>query len=151
MPFFARAIQFLDLTRRHSRECLRQQRPATGNGGLLLGARASRYTPALGARLRAGETGARSGAARPAAVASAAGALPVLGFVDFEGAAAEVGAVQRLHGARCIGVRHFHETEAARTTRITIGDQSNFLDDSVSREQGAHGLFGRREGEISNV
>ena len=94
----------------------------------------------------------RSGAARPAAVAAAAaGALPILSFVDFEGAAAEIGAVQRLHGARGIGIRHFHETEAAWTTRITIRDQSNFLDDSVSREQGAHGVFGRREGEISNV
>jgi len=83
--------------------------------------------------------------------AAAAGPLAVLRLVNLEGAAIEVLSVQRLHGAGCIGVRHFHETEAARTAGVAIRDQRDLLDRAVLREQGTYGLFGRREGEISNV
>ena len=69
-------------------------------------------------------------AARPAAVATAR-ALAILRFVDLERAAVEVGAVQRLHGTGCVGVRHLHETEAARATRVAIGDQGDLLDRSA--------------------
>src|SRR5204863_5347982 len=89
-------------------------------------------------------------AARPAAVA-AARPLAILRFVDFEGPTVEVGAVQRLHGARGVGIRHLHEAEAARPTRVAIGDQGDLLDRSVFGKQGADGLVGRGEGEISDI
>ena len=89
-------------------------------------------------------------AARPAAIA-AARPLAILRFVDFEGAAVEVGAVQRLHGAGCVGIRHLHEAEAARATRVAIGDQRDLLDGSVLGKQGADGLIGCGEREISDI
>src|ERR1700733_5401749 len=58
---------------------------------------------------------------RPAAAAP--GTFAVLGLVDREGSAVEVGTIQRLHCARSISVRHLHESEAARTARVAIADQ----------------------------
>jgi hypothetical protein len=90
-------------------------------------------------------------AAWAAAAATAAAASAILGFVDLEGTAIEVLAVQGLHGAGCIGVRHFDEAEAAGPTRLTIIDQRNFLDRTVGGKQGAHGVFRCCEGKIANV
>jgi len=88
-------------------------------------------------------------AAATTTAATAAGF--VLGFIDLERATAKVLAVQRLHGLLGIGVRHFDEAEAARLAGIAIIDECNFLDGAVLGEQRAHGIFGGREGKISNV
>ena len=88
--------------------------------------------------------------ATAATAATAAAALTRLGLVDFKAATLEVGAVQRRHGAGGIGIGHFHEAEATRTTGLTIGDQGDFLDRAMLLEQGADRLFSCREGKISN-
>src|SRR5688572_21488278 len=46
----------------------------------------------------------------------------VLRFVDLQRAAAEILAIERLHRFLRVGVRHFHEAEAARLTGVTIVD-----------------------------
>ena len=86
-----------------------------------------------------------------AATIAAARALTLLGFVHLQGTPVEIGAIQRLHGARGIGGRHLHEAEAAGPAGVTVRNQRNLLDRSMLREQGMDGLFGRREREISNV
>jgi len=50
---------------------------------------------------------------------------PGLRLVDFQRAAAEVRAVQRLHGARCIIARHFDEAEATGLAGGPVHHQSN--------------------------
>ena len=83
------------------------------------------------------------------AAGATAGAL--LSFVDPESPTVELSAIQRLHGARGVRVRHFNEAEAARATCVAIRDQGDLFDGSVLGEQCAHALIGRRKGEISNV
>src|SRR5580704_7834150 len=78
----------------------------------------------------------------PAASASAR-ALALLSFADLEGATLEVGAVERLHGAGCVGIRHLDEAETTRTTRVAIVDQRNLFDGAMLGKQGIHGLIGR--------
>ena len=90
-------------------------------------------------------------AAAAAAVTAAAGALTLLGLVHLERSAVEVGAVERLHGARRIGIRHLDEAETARTAGVTVRDQRDLLDRPMLREKSMDGLFGRREGEISDI
>ena len=85
-----------------------------------------------------------------ATATAAAAALTRLGLVDLKAATFEVGAVQRRHGAGGIGIGHFHEAEATRTTGLAIGDQRDFLDRAMLLEQGADRLFSCREGKISN-
>jgi hypothetical protein len=85
------------------------------------------------------------------AARSATRALTLLGFVDLECAPVHVLAVQCLHGARGLGIRHLDETESARAAGIAIGDQGDFLDRAVWREQRTHRVFGRGERKISNV
>ena len=85
------------------------------------------------------------------AIAAAAGPLTVLCFVHPESAAVEVDAVERLHRPGGVGVRHLHETEAARAARLAVGDQGHLLDRPMLGKQGADGLFGGREGKVSNV
>ncbi len=63
---------------------------------------------------------------RRAAVATAR-PLTILRFADPQWPAVEVGAVQRLHGVGCGGIRHLHEAEAARATGVAIGDQGDLL------------------------
>jgi hypothetical protein len=82
---------------------------------------------------------------------AAAGSLTILRFIDLEGTAVKVRAVQRLHGAGRIGIRHLHETETTRASRVTVSDQGDALDGSMLREQGANRIIGRGEREISNV
>src|SRR5215831_4502917 len=77
--------------------------------------------------------------------------IAFLSLVDPKRAAFEVLAVQRLHGARCIRIRHFHKAETPRAPRVAIGDQGDFLDGSMGREQSAHTLFSCRERKISDV
>jgi len=85
------------------------------------------------------------------AATAATGPLAILRFVDLEGAAIEVGAIQRLHGAGRISIRHLHEAKAPRATGLAIGDQGDLLDGPVVGKQGTHGLIGCGKGEIANV
>ena len=50
---------------------------------------------------------------------------PVLRLIDLQRAAAEVRAIQRLHGARCISVRHFDESETTWLTRGAVHHDGN--------------------------
>src|SRR5262249_21760019 len=93
----------------------------------------------------------RGSVATRAAPRTSTGAIAILSLVDLEGAAFEVLAVQRLHGAGRIGVRHFHKAETARAPRVAIGDQRNLFNASMCREQSAHTLFSCRERKISHV
>ena len=95
--------------------------------------------------------GSLSVAAWAAAALSATRALAILGLVDLECAAVEIGAIQCLHGTGCIGIGHLHEPEAARASRLTVRDQGDLLDGSVLGKQGAHTLIGSGEGQITNV
>jgi len=90
-------------------------------------------------------------AARPAGAVSAARALALLCLIDLQCTATEVGAVQSLHGTRCIGIRHLHEGEATGTTRVAIIDQRHRFDGSVCCKQGTHAFVSCRERKISNV
>src|SRR5690242_20071220 len=78
-------------------------------------------------------------------------ALAILRFVDLEGTALKISAIQGLHGARCVSIRHLHESKAPRATRLAIGDQRNRVDGSVFGEQCAHGIIRRGEREITDV
>jgi hypothetical protein len=60
-------------------------------------------------------------------------------------------AIQILDGLRRIASRHFHETEAARSTRLAIHDQRHALYRAVLREQRANGVFGGRERQVADV
>jgi len=94
---------------------------------------------------------ARSATAAAAATATATTRpLAVLRFIDLEGAAIEVGTIQRLYGTGRIGVRHLHEGKAARATRLAIGDYGDLLDGSMVGKKGTHGLISRGEGEVTN-
>ncbi len=67
-------------------------------------------------------TASAATAARTAATAAAA-ALTGFGFVHLERTALKVLAIERLHGARRIRVRHFDESEPARAPGITVSDE----------------------------
>src|SRR5499427_6516859 len=90
-------------------------------------------------------------ATRAAPAAASTGSIALLRLVDRKRAPFEVLAVQRLHGAGSIGVRHFHKAEAARAPRVAIGDQRNLFDASMRCEQSAHTLLSCRERKISDV
>ena len=70
-----------------------------------------------------------------AAAATAAGAGTILRFIDAEGTTAHVEAVERLHGARGISLRHFDEAEAARPAGLAVGREGNGLDGAVLGEE----------------
>ena len=61
--------------------------------------------------------------ARTAATTAAAATLTGFGFVHLERTALKVLAIERLHGARRIRVRHFDESEPARAPGITVSDE----------------------------
>ena len=93
----------------------------------------------------------RSEPARSAAAATAAATGLLLRFVDFQRAPVKVLAIQRLHGARGVGVRHFNKPESTRTTGLAIIDQGYFLHRAVGSEDRANAVFSCREGEITNI
>ena len=93
----------------------------------------------------------RSEPARSAAATTAAAARLLLRFVDLQRASVEVLAIQRLHGAGGVGVRHLNKPESARTTGLAIVDQGHFLHRTVRSEQRANAVLGCREGEITNI
>ena len=84
-----------------------------------------------------------------AVAVAAARTLTCLGLVDLEAAALEVLAIERLHGAGGISVGHLDEAEAAGPAGVAIIDQRDRFNGSMLREQRAHGLFGRRKGQIT--
>jgi len=94
--------------------------------------------------------GQASVAARAAAAVSARRALALLRFIDLERASLEVGAVERLHGATGIRIRHLDETEAAQAPGFPICDQGDFIDGTVLRKKRTDAVIGSREREISN-
>jgi hypothetical protein len=63
----------------------------------------------------------------------------------------EVDAVEGLDGARGIGARHFHESEAARTAGVAVGDERDLLHGAMLGKQGSKRLIGRRERQVANV
>jgi hypothetical protein len=86
-----------------------------------------------------------------ATAAAAAAARAILSLIDLERTALEVCAVQSLHGAGRIGVRHLDETETAGPTGVAIGDQRYFLDGAMRREEGANRFFSCSERQIADV
>src|ERR1700721_910229 len=68
---------------------------------------------------------------RTAPTPAAAATLTGFGFVHLERTALKVLAIERLHGARRIRVRHFDESEPARATRITASDEARRLDGAI--------------------
>jgi hypothetical protein len=86
-----------------------------------------------------------------AAAVATARPLPILCFADAKRSTLEVGAVQRLHGTGCVGIRHLYEGEAAWATGVAIGDQGDLLDGAMRGKQRANGLIGGGEGKISDI
>jgi hypothetical protein len=92
---------------------------------------------------------ARATAVAVTATATAARALARLSFVDLEGAALKVLAIERLHGAGSVCVRHLDEAETTGSACVAIVDEGERFDGSVGREKRSYGFFGRREGQIA--
>ena len=76
-------------------------------------------------------------------------ALARLSFVHLEGAALKVLAIERLHGAGSVCVRHLDEAETTGSACVAIVDEGERFDGSVGREKRTYGFFGRREGQIA--
>jgi hypothetical protein len=123
------------------------------------GSRAEADSAAIGGRLncsapiapvRVVDPSVASASTRPAPLATAR-PLPILRFADAKRSTLEVGAVQRLHGTGCVGIRHLYEAEAAWATGVAIGDQGDLLDGSMRGKQRANGLIGGGEGKISDI
>ena len=94
-------------------------------------------------------TASAATAARTAA-ATAAATLTGLGFVHLERTALKVLAIERLHGARRIRVRHFDESEPARTPGITVSDERQRFHSAMRSEQRTNRIFGRGERQIAD-
>src|SRR5688572_5931430 len=90
-------------------------------------------------------------AAGATTAAAATATLPFLRLVDAQRTASHVLTVQRLDGALCVRSRHFHEAEAARTTRLAIVDQRHRLNRAVLREQLAHLSLVCRERQVTHI
>jgi hypothetical protein len=88
--------------------------------------------------------------ARTAATTAAAATLTGFGFVHLERTALKVLAIERLHGARRIRVRHFDESEPARAARITVSDEGQRLHGAMRSEQRTNRIFGRGERQIAD-
>ena len=112
-------------------------------------------SPPLTIAVRGGEnftTSASVAAGTTATIsATAAGTLTLLRLVHLQRPTTKIDAIQSLHRARRIGVRHFNEPEATRTAGVAIRDQRNFLDRTMLREKFVDGLIRGREGEVSNI
>ena len=79
------------------------------------------------------------------------GALALLRLIDLQRTTTEVFAIERLHGAGGIGIRHFHETEAAWAAGLAIVHEGHLVNGAMGCEEGAHLIFGGGERQISNV
>src|SRR5262249_29057649 len=93
-------------------------------------ARAGPAAPAAAATAEA--TAAASAAAAPVTAAPGSGSF---GFLDLDGAAVEVGAVEAADGLLgFLRRRHFDEAEAARATGVPVGHDACGLDGADRRE-----------------
>jgi hypothetical protein len=92
--------------------------------------------------LRGLEAAAATAAATTTEVATRGAALALLGFIDLQRTTTEVFAIERLHGAGGIGIRHFNETKAARAAGLAIVHERHLVDGAVSCKEGAHLIFG---------
>src|SRR5689334_10037902 len=90
-------------------------------------------------------------AATTAEVSTRGATVTLLRFIDLQRTTAEVLAIERLHGAGGIGIRHFDETEATRAAGFAIVHQGHLVDGAMGCEVGAHLIFGGIERKISNV
>src|SRR5579872_4944862 len=100
----------------------------------------------------------KSGAARfvttsitPRSPIATARSLAILCLVNFESPPLHFRAIQRLHGTRGIGVGHLDERETARTSSVTIRDQSNLLYRPMLGKQPTHGFFGSGKRKIADI
>ena len=84
-------------------------------------------------------------------VATRGATITLLGFVDLQRTTAEVLAIERLHGAGGIGIRHFDETKTAWAAGLAIVHQGHLVDGAMGGKEGAHLVFGGGERKISNV
>jgi hypothetical protein len=72
------------------------------------------------------------------------------GFIDVQGAAIEVLAIESANGAIGIAVStHLDECKASGLAGIPVGDNVHAFDGSERFKQGSNGIFGRPEAEIS--
>jgi hypothetical protein len=100
----------------------------------------------------AAATVATATAAAIAATTTAATATRlVLSLIDAQRTAAHRVTVQRLNGASSIGLGHFHEPEATRATRLSVGRECNGLNRAMLREQRTDRSLIRRKREVANV
>ena len=90
-------------------------------------------------------------AATTAEVSTRGATITLLRFIDLQRTTAEVLAIERLHGAGGIGIRHLDETEATRAAGFAIVHQGHLVDGAMGCEVGAHLIFGGIERKISNV
>src|SRR5882672_494323 len=84
-------------------------------------------------------------------VATRGAAFTLLRLVDLQRTTTEVFAVQRLHGAGGIGIRHFDETEATRAAGLAIVHEGHLVNGAMGCKEGAHLIFGGGERKITNV
>jgi hypothetical protein len=84
-------------------------------------------------------------------IATRGATITLLGLIDLQRTTTEVLAIERLHGAGGIGIRHFDEAEAAWAAGFAIVHQGHLVDGAVGCEEGAHLIFGGGERQISNV
>ena len=77
-----------------------------------------------------------------AEVAARGAALALLGFIDLQRTTTEVFAIERLHGAGGIGIRHFNEAEAAGASGFAIVHERHLVYGAVGCKEGAHLIFG---------
>ena len=84
-------------------------------------------------------------------VATRGATFTLLGFIDLQRTTTEVFAIERLHGAGGIGIRHFNEAEATGASGLAIVHERHLFNSAVGCEEGAHLIFGGGERQISNV
>jgi len=90
-------------------------------------------------------------AATTTEIATRGATITLLRFIDLQRTTAEVLAIERLHGAGGIGVRHFDETKTAWAAGLAIVNKGDLVDGAVGGKEGAHLVFGGGERKISNV
>ena len=82
---------------------------------------------------------------------AATGARTILRLVDAQRATAHREAVQRLHRALRIGLRHLDEAEAPRTAGLAIGRERHRLNRAVLGEELANRGFVSRERQVAHI
>ena len=90
-----------------------------------------------------------------AAATSAAASARALGFgpgfIHIDGAASDVGPVQRCDGLLALfAIGHFHERESARPAGLAVSENAYPVDLSVGLEKLAQLIFNGVEAEVSN-